>query len=106
MVYVDPLFVHESKDSRAKFVGTRTGHKWCHMWCDQGDEEKLHKIADKIGMKRIWFQDRPNFAHYDLVPSKRILAIKNGAVECSLYDWIRGGRKPIIVKKEESFFEL
>ncbi len=106
MIYVDPLFVHQSKDNRANFVGTRTGHKWCHMWCEVGNEEKLHEIAEKIGMKKKWFQDKKGFPHYDLVPSKRVMAIKLGAIEHSLYDWIRNGRKPIEIKKEESFFDL
>ena len=57
-------------------------------------------------MKMEWFQNKPGFAHYDLVPSKRVMAIKHGVKEQSLYDWIRGGRKPIEPKKEESFFDL
>lgn len=103
MIYVDKLFVSESKDPQAKFVGTRTGHRWCHMWCAVGDEEHLHKMAKSIGMKKEWFQNKKDFPHYDLVPSKRKIAIEKGAIEYSLYDWIRNGRK---LKIENEFIDL
>ncbi len=54
----------------------------CHMIADTLEE--LHQMADKIGMKRSWFQSgKVDMPHYDLVESKRKLAIKNGAVEIS-----------------------
>jgi len=58
------------------------GRNWCHMVSDAGEEE-LHAFAARIGLKRAWFQCRPkaSAAHYDLVPSKRVLAVKLGAVE-------------------------
>lgn len=63
--------------------------KWCHMWCD-GDLDELHAIADKIGLKQSWFQTKnARFLHYDLVPSKRALALKHGAEFMPLKDWIR-----------------
>lgn len=52
---------------------------WCHMACD-GDLEELHAMAEKIGLKRSWFQKHPTLPHYDLVPSKRALAIRYGAI--------------------------
>lgn len=53
----------------------------CHMTADT--EEELHQLALKIGMKRSWFQDGETHTmpHYDLVNSKRKLAIKFGAIE-------------------------
>lgn len=66
-VYVDPLCDH----------GWRLG-KSCHMFADTLDE--LHAMADKIGMKRSWFQDK-RMPHYDLVASKRKLAVEYGAVD-------------------------
>lgn len=56
---------------------------WCHMACD-GDIEELHTFARRIGLQRSWFQAKnPRHLHYDLRPSKRVLAIKAGAVEVS-----------------------
>ncbi len=85
-VYVDILFAMQSKNSHARRVGERHGHQWCHMW--SSDVDALHRLADKLGLKREWFQDKPRFPHYDLVPTKRVLAIQHGAVEKSLREWL------------------
>jgi len=94
-VYVDKLFDARAYgyDSgtgdkvQAARVGARNNHQWCHMWADTLDE--LHEMADKIGMKRAWFQNKSTLPHYDLVPSKRVLALCNGAKEKSLFDHFR-----------------
>lgn len=63
--------------------------KWCHMWCD-GDLDELHAMADRIGLKRSWFQTKnTRFLHYDPVPSKRALALRHGAEFMRLEDWIK-----------------
>lgn len=62
-VYVD--------DMRAPF-GRRI---MCHMIGDS--EAELHAMADRIGVARRWYQGD----HYDIALSKRVLAIKAGAVE-------------------------
>jgi len=70
-VYVDELREHDTK-LRWKV--------WCHMTADS--DEELHEMADKIGMKREWFQPKPPLSnHYDLTPSRRKLAVKHGAIE-------------------------
>lgn len=69
MIYVDDLVDY----------GWRLGPS-CHMWTDSEDLEELHKFAELIGLKRSWFQDK-RLKHYDLVESKRKLAVANGAVE-------------------------
>lgn len=68
------------------YVDTLINYGWskgasCHMFADT--EEELHAMADKIGLKRSWFQNKPDelCPHYDLVASKRKLAVSNGAVE-------------------------
>ena len=71
-VYVDPMFNHGGSET---FRWKRS----CHMYADTLEE--LHVMADLIGMKRSWFQDSPSLQHYDLVESRRIVAVKNGAVE-------------------------
>jgi hypothetical protein len=72
MVYVDPL---------AEYGGSAT-FRWkvsCHMYADTLHE--LHRMARAIGMKPSWFQDRPGFPHYDLVPARRAHAVQLGAIE-------------------------
>jgi hypothetical protein len=71
-VYVDPLFDHEGS----------TTFRWkrsCHMYADSLVE--LHAMAANIGMKRAWFQDKLTLPHYDLVPLRRVAAVKLGAIE-------------------------
>ena len=50
----------------------------CHMLADNLDE--LHEMAEKIGVKRRWFQ-QGSTPHYDICKSKRALAIEHGAQE-------------------------
>lgn len=67
-VYVD--------DYRGKF-GRMT---MCHMMADTLTE--LHAMAQRIGMKREWFQDNGHGApHYDVCLSRRKWAIELGAIE-------------------------
>ncbi len=53
----------------------------CHMIADSPEE--LHAMADKIGVRRKWFQEPPkaSFWHYDVCKSKRALAVAAGAIE-------------------------
>lgn len=87
MVYVDKLFQLASTNPQAYFVGTRTGHQWCHMFADE--EEELHEMARKLGLKIGWFQHRSRTKHYDLTPSKRALAVKYGAKEIDARTWFK-----------------
>jgi len=66
MVYVDEIYEYETK---------LPYKKWCHMATD-GSLEELHAMAAKLGLRREWFQNKPRAFHYDLVPSKRTLALK------------------------------
>jgi hypothetical protein len=70
---------------------------WCHMVSTVGADE-LHAFAARLGLKRAWSQERPRASahHYDLVPSKRALALRLGAVAvparelaCRNYDGLR-----------------
>jgi len=66
-----------------RYISKGTGWKYsqaCHLLADPDSLDDLHKMAYKIGLKRHWFQDHST-PHYDLVKSKRILAIKAGATE-------------------------
>lgn len=53
--------------------------KMCHMIADSLHE--LHAMAQRLGLKRRWFQDSGSFPHYDICLSKRALAVQYGAVE-------------------------
>lgn len=60
-----------------------TGKNWhwpkaCHLVADSVNE--LHKFADKLGLKRSWFQRR-TIPHYDLTENVRKKAVTLGAVE-------------------------
>lgn len=57
------------------------GQLWCHMAADNLDE--LHAFAERLGCRRAWFQCPPKvwYPHYDLAPSRRILAVELGATE-------------------------
>lgn len=55
--------------------------KMCHMLSK--DIKQLHAMADAIGIDRKYFQTGVGVTpHYDICQAKRILAIKNGALEC------------------------
>lgn len=63
--------------------------KMSHMIADSLDE--LHQIAEKIGLRRQWFQDK-NILHYDVCQSKKKLAIELGAIEVTGRDLVRIAR--------------
>lgn len=73
-VYVDAMV------DWGKRIGA-AGPKWCHMIADSLEE--LHTMAQAIGMKRSWFQDKSSCPHYD-IGSQRIrdLALSKGVVAC------------------------
>lgn len=51
--------------------------------------EELHTFAESIGLRRSWFQGRPNrpeFSHYDLTRPKRDAAILAGAIPEAIED--------------------
>ncbi len=50
--------------------------------------EELHAFAARIGLSRRWFQAGPR-PHYDLRPSKRRLAVSEGAEEVGTRDLVR-----------------
>jgi len=73
-VYVDPIREHPP------FHGQTL---WCHMIADT--EEELHAMAERIGMRREWYQGD----HYDLRPETRARAVAEGAQEMSMREIAR-----------------
>lgn len=55
----------------------------CHLIADT--REELFEMVDKIGVKRKWIQSygTPR-EHFDICAGKKILAIKNGAIEIGM----------------------
>lgn len=53
----------------------------CHMFTDSVELDELHAMAERIGLKRAWFQEHRLAPHYDLTPSRRADAVAFGAVE-------------------------
>ncbi len=61
----------------------------CHFWADT--DEELLAMIDKIGVQRKWIQGHPDLSfgkhrnaswvHFDIALSKRLLAVKAGAIE-------------------------
>lgn len=86
MIFVDDLFYWPGEVSDE---ARKHGRVWCHLWCDPGEEEELHKIARKIGLRREYYQVHKVLNHYDLVPLKRELAILNGATPMKLTNWFK-----------------
>lgn len=56
--------------------------KMCHMIADT--HEELVQMADQIGVQRRWLQKAGTaHEHFDVSMSKRVLAVRAGAVEIS-----------------------
>lgn len=53
----------------------------CHMFTDSLDLEELHSFAERIGMRRTWFQIHKVAPHYDLTENRRSAAVLFGAIE-------------------------
>lgn len=86
-IYVDPIHTYakqlgyKGKDAeQAKRVGAHHNDQWCHLFADKTDCPELHAFAQRLGLKREWFQKD----HYDIVPTKRAKAIQLGAIELNV----------------------
>lgn len=65
--------------------------RWCHLMSDQLDPTELHEFADRIGLRRSYFQPGrrlgsrterdPAGDHYDVTEGKRWQALRAGASE-------------------------
>lgn len=71
--YVDPLF-HRGWKLRGQSMASS------HLVTD-GELFELHALAQRIGLRREWFQDHPRLPHYDLTARRRRAAIEAGARE-------------------------
>lgn len=70
MIYVDFLIDY----------GWKLGPS-CHLFSDESVDE-LNQFAVSIGLKTSWLQkSKGGLTHYDLTKSRRIAAIKKGAID-------------------------
>lgn len=77
--------------------------KWCHMAVGVNDDiEELHKMAERIGLKRAWFQNHPVHPHYDLRPSKRMMAIRAGAIPVTRPEFVKRCSKMFATAESEA----
>ncbi|AZF28691.1 DUF4031 domain-containing protein [Pseudomonas sp. R2-60-08W] len=53
------------------------GREWSHLVADSLEE--LHAFADKLGLRRSWFQSKTFYPHYDVTKSVRTRALAMGA---------------------------
>ena len=74
-VYVDNAFIQASVKNGAR---THTS-RWCHLMADS--REELIEFALSIGLRRGWLQDKASGVHFDVLESKRRLAVSKGAIE-------------------------
>jgi len=66
-----------------------------HLFADTPEE--LHHFAVAVlGLKRKWFQDRPDFPHYDLTAPRHARALNRGATlatDAFMVAWVREHRE-------------
>lgn len=64
--------------------------KWCHLTSDADSLDELHAFASRLGLKKEWFQDpatmRVSHPHYDITESKRVQAVRLGAIDQTKYE--------------------
>lgn len=91
-IFVDALVAWPQKTTGQAARHFGNGKQSCHMWTD-GDVEELNAFAESIGLRRAWLQTKhAYFLHYDLTPARRAAAVRKGAQEVRLLDWLRTKR--------------
>lgn len=96
-VFVDELLVRGSWRFGAS----------CHLLPDGPDEaslQALHAFAQRIGMRRQWFQSG-RWPHYDLTGNRRMIALAHGAIPIRSRDWL-ASRSPLFKQARSRAQEL
>lgn len=83
MIYVEKL---------SQFLPNGADRFWYDLWpsdLTSKSLEELHAMALKIGLnKRFYFHNHSGFPHYPLTLERRQLAVKYGAIEKDIAEWI------------------
>ena len=85
MIYVDEVADY------GKMIGGY-GPCWAHLGTDDHTPEGveiLHTFARRLGLKRAWFQNKPDAPHYDLTARKQTQALRLGAQLATRPEWLR-----------------
>lgn len=69
-----------------------------HMIADTIDE--LHGMAERLGLRRSWFQGKASSPHYDICQEKRAQAVRLGAVELERNAFVEVIRRLRALKSE------
>lgn len=67
------------------------GKVWCHLVADSTDE--LHAFADRLGLRRQWFQVRSTYPHYDVTAAMQKKALRLGARSADRRTIVECGRR-------------
>jgi hypothetical protein len=90
MIMVDELQSYPQRantEQGRRYFGE--GKQSCHLTITPGESlDELHAFAAKIGMKREWFQADKTCPHYDLMPSRRTVALTAGATFVTARDQV------------------
>jgi hypothetical protein len=77
-IYVDDMLLFAT-------VG-RTTSRWSHLFSYPHDQAELDAFARQLGLRKSWEQRGGDFIHYDVVHTKRDLAIRLGAIPIAYRD--------------------
>ena len=96
MIYVDNI----RKTKPVNFTGGRWRWKhYCHLFGD--DIGELHVFAAGIGLKPNYFRDFKEFPHYDLTKNMRLLALRAGAREIPLSEWLISTSPQLLISNRQ-----
>lgn len=88
LIVVDELQDHPL--SAVAPAARRHGTRWCHLMAEDDNIPALVAFAQKLGLRSQWLQGvSAGHPHFDLVPSKRAMAVKLGAKEVNIMEWMR-----------------
>jgi hypothetical protein len=92
------ILVDQLADYQWPHLPTYLRGLWSHMMTDDlspAGLDELHAMAQRIGLPRHHFQDKPRHPHYDLRPDKRELAIHYGAEAVTTTELIERCIRPL-----------
>jgi hypothetical protein len=77
-----------------KTIGRLRDRVWSHLLVGPEDDiDELHEFAVLIGLNPLWFQGPPEHpwprSHYDVTESRRVEAVRAGAVEITCREGAR-----------------